>query len=163
MFQLKPISKSGIPEALAKAERYRLLNEPRLTESICLDILEIEPDHHDAIVIMLLSLTDQFGKTVSANVREARQLLPKLNQYEQYYYGGLICERQAKASLKDLGGGNFTAYEWLRDAMSLYEKAEAIRPADNDDSILRWNTCVRLILRNNLQPRKEEYVEPAVD
>lgn len=165
MFQLKSISKDGIPEALGKAERYRLLNEPRLTESICLDILEIDPDNHAAIVTLLLSITDQFDGSASADVTEARQLLPRLkNEYEQLYYGGIICERKGKSILnKDMPGANFTAYEWLVDAMKLFEKAEAIRPHGNDDSILRWNTCARLILRNDLHPRKEDYNEPPLE
>ena len=43
MFDLKPLSKDAIPAALAKAERYRLLNEPGEAESICLDVLRIDP------------------------------------------------------------------------------------------------------------------------
>ena len=165
MFELKPISKDGIPEALGKAERYRLLNEPRLAESICLDILEIDPNNDQAIVMLLLSITDQFGRSSSAEVSEARNLLPRLkNEYDRLYYGGIICERQGKAILnKDITGGKFTAYEWMMDAMKLFERAEAIRPAGNDDSILRWNTCVRLIMRNNLHPRKEDYIEPPLE
>ncbi len=57
MFQLKLISKDTIPRALAKAERYRLLNEPQEAESICLDILCVEPDHHEALVMLLLAIT----------------------------------------------------------------------------------------------------------
>ena len=165
MFQLKPISKDGIPDALEKAERYRLLNEPRLAESICLDILEIDHQNHEAIITLLLAITDQFGRIPSADVYEARKLLPHLiNEYEQFYYGGIICERNAKAILnKGITGGNFTAYEWLRDAMNLFEKAEAIRPTGNDDSILRWNTCARLIQRNHLEPRREDYIEPPLE
>ena len=34
---LKPLHKDAIKGALAKAERYRLLNEPAEAESICLD------------------------------------------------------------------------------------------------------------------------------
>jgi len=37
--------------------------------------------------------------------------------------------------------------------MDCFEKAEAIRPAGNDDAILRWNGCARIITRNNLEPR----------
>jgi hypothetical protein len=44
-------------------------------------------------------------------------------------------------------------YHWLREAMSWYEKAEALRPAGNDESILRWNTCARLLaLHDHLRP-----------
>ena len=40
--------------------------------------------------------------------------------------------------------------------MSWFEKAESIRPAGNDDAVLRWNTCARIITRNNLGPRPQE-------
>jgi hypothetical protein len=160
MFQIKPISKESIPTALEKAERYRLLNEPMLAESICLDILQAEPDNTRAIVIMLLAITDQFGTSL-ADMNQAKQLVAKLpDEYERQYYSGLICERQGKSKLgKHMPDGGFIAYEWLRDAMDHYEKAEAIRPAGKDDAILRWNTCARLIMRHHLQPRDEKYVE----
>lgn len=165
MFQLKPISKEGIPEALKKAERYRLLNEPRLSESICQDILDIEPDNHSAIITMLLAITDQFGGHASANVNSARQLLPLLkDEYEHHYYAGIICERQGNAILnRGKASDHFAAYEWLVDAMEHFEKAEAIRPTGNDDAILRWNTCVRLIKSHRLQPRHEQYVETTLE
>ncbi|MCI0618510.1 hypothetical protein L0244_36490 [bacterium] len=165
MFELKKISKDSITVALEKAERYRLLNEPRLTESICLDILEIDPQNNKAIVIMLLAITDQFDNVASADINQARQLLPRLSgDYERHYYGGIICERQGKAILaKDIPDGKFIVYEWLRDAMDHYEKAESIRPSGNDDAILRWNTCARLIMRHQLQPREERREERYVE
>jgi hypothetical protein len=160
MFTLKPISREGIPEALEKAERYRLLNEPRLAESICLDILEIDPGNHDAIIMMLLSITDQFGSS-SVGIHQTRELLMHLdNPYEHHYYSGIVCERQGKAILDRMTpGAQFSAYEWLSEAMGHYERAEAIRPTGNDDSILRWNTCARMIMRQHLQPRNEESIE----
>jgi hypothetical protein len=60
-------------------------------------------------------------------------------------------ERRAKAMLAKEGVG---AYELFRQAMEWFEKAQAIKPAGNDDSILRWNECVRIIRSNNLQPRE---------
>jgi hypothetical protein len=161
MFQIKPISKESIPTALEKAERYRLLNEPMLAESICLDILQADPNNSHAIVIMLLAITDQFGSSSLADMSQARELVKKLpDEYERQYYSGLICERQGKSKLgKHMPDGGFVAYEWLRDAMDHYEKAEAIRPPGKDDSILRWNTCARLIMRHHLKPRDEKYVE----
>ena len=63
MFELKTLSKSAVPAALAQAERYRLLNEPAEAESICLDVLRVEPDNQDALVTLVLSLTDQFPET----------------------------------------------------------------------------------------------------
>ena len=44
----KPLSPEPCPAALAKAERYRLLNEPGEAESICLDVLAVEPDNQEA-------------------------------------------------------------------------------------------------------------------
>jgi hypothetical protein len=165
MFQLKRISRESIPMALEKAERYRLLNEPSLSESICADILEIDPRNTKAIVTLLLAITDQFGSGSFDDINHARQLVALLSeQYQQHYYSGLICERKGKSILyKGIPDGEFIAYEWLSDAMDFYEKAESIRPAGNDDSILRWNTCARLILRHHLQPKNEIYVEPQLE
>ena len=164
MFELKPISREAIPEALTKVRRYRLLNEPWQAESICLDILRVDPGNEEALVMLLLSLTDQFGKGVSQS--KAREILPRLkDQYEREYYSGIICERWA-ASLVEHGslGAGFTAYQCLREAMEHYERAEATRPPDNDDALLRWNTCARILMRNpELRPRGEEAFEPALD
>ena len=161
MFQIKPISKESIPMALERAERYRLLNEPILAESICLDILEADPENSKAIVTMLLAITDQFGTSSLGDINRAKQLLTRLpEEYDVQYYSGLICERQGKAKLgKRMQEGGFIAYEWLRDAMDHYEKAEAIRPPGKVDAILRWNTCARLIMHHNLKPRDEVYME----
>ena len=62
MFQLKPLSPEAVPAAIEKAMRYRLLNEPAEAESICLDVLEIDSTNQRALVILLLSITDQFGR-----------------------------------------------------------------------------------------------------
>ncbi len=166
MYQLKSISKAGIPDALQKAERYRLLNQPRMAESICLDILEVEPDNHGAVVTMLLAITDQFGRNdTAARATKARQLLPLIgNEYEQHYFSGIISERQGSAILNAGKTLSYqTAYEWLAEAMQHYEKAEAIRPSGNDDAILRWNTCARRIMSHQLQPRQELYEEPMLE
>jgi hypothetical protein len=164
MFELKPISPEAIPEALAKVERYRLLNEPWQAESICQDVLRIDPGNQQALVMLLLSLTDQFGKGISASA--ARGVLPKLTgEYERAYYAGIIAERWADALLRQgAPGAGFTAYQSLRDAMERYEAAEALRPPGNDDALLRWNTCARILMRNReLRPRGEEAFEPAFE
>ena len=58
-------------------------------------------------------------------------------------------------------GSGPRVYEWLREAMAWYEKAEAIRPAGNDDALLRWNACARLLMRDqHLVPAVEERGEP---
>ena len=164
MFELKPISADAIPEALAKVERYRLLNEPWQAESICLDVLAIDPHHQEALVMLLLSLTDQFGHGVST--ARAREALPRIaGEYERAYYSGIVCERWADALLhQGAPGAGFTAYQSLREAMEYYERAETLRPPGNDDAILRWNTCARILMRNaELRPRGEEVFEPAFD
>jgi len=162
-FDLKPISKAGVHEALEKAERYRLLNEPSLAESICLDVLHVEPENQQALVMLLLAVTDQFGHGASA--AKARELLPRLKtEYDQQYYAGIIWERTAHAQLRK-GSPNaaFTAYDGFRQAMECYEKATAIHPPSNDDAILRWNTCARILMRNpNLRPRPDEAYEPVL-
>lgn len=164
MFELKKISSESIPEALEKAERYRLLNEPVLAESICLDILEADPQNSKAIIIIILAITDQFD-SAAPEINRAKQLLDQLpGDYERYYYGGIICERQGKSMLfKGIPDSSFIAYEWLYDAMELFEKAESVRPVGNDDAILRWNTCARLIMRHHLQPRDEKQIESQLE
>jgi hypothetical protein len=164
MFELKPISRGAIPEALAKVERYRLLNEPWQAESICLDVLRIEPENQQALVMLLLSLTDQFGHGVTQ--AQAREVLPQIHgDYERTYYAGIVAERWADSLLRQgAPGAGFTAYQSLRDAMDQYQQAEALRPAGNDDSLLRWNTCARILIRNReLRPRGEEAFEPAFE
>ena len=161
MFELKPLHQAAIPAALEKAMRYRLLNEPAEAESICLDVLRLEPEHQQALVILLLALTDRFSKGYAVGFTKAQEILPRLHDpYERAYYAGIICERRAKAYLQGAApGAEFNAYELLREAMEHYEKAEALRPAGNDDAVLRWNACARLIMGNKLAPRAEERVE----
>ena len=163
MMELKPITKEGIPRALEKIERYRLLNEPAEAESICRDIIGIEPGHQKALVMLILTLSDQFSKGVPA--REASDLLSKLkDEYQRAYYRGIILERLAKAALeRSTHGGQFDAYEWLREAMESFEHAATLRPPGNDDSVLRWNACVRTIQRYRLSPRGKEHAEPPLE
>jgi hypothetical protein len=152
----------GIPRSLQKAERYRLLNEPAESESICLDILAAEPDNQQALVALLLALTDQFDRRLGPAVSQAQEVVPRLrDEYERAYYTGIICERRAKACLNHGGPGSaFAAYDCFCAAMSWYERAEAIAPQGNDDAMLRWNTCARIMMRNpQLQPGPQERVE----
>lgn len=166
MPSLKPIARDAIPAALEKAERYRLLNEPDGAESICLDVLAVDQDHQDALVTLLLAITDQFDGDTAANVRRAREVLPRLSDgYKRAYYSGVIDERHAKALLRRgvLRSGE-TAYGLLRDAMRSYEEAEKTRPAGDDEAILRWNTCARLLAANQqLRPGQQEEYEPAFE
>jgi hypothetical protein len=160
-FQLRPISPESIPEALAKVERYRLLNEPGLAESICLDILAIVPDHQQALISLLLARTDQFHSNVQA--KAAQEVLVQLKgDYEQAYYAGIIWERLANARIRyGMSENGASAYHMLREAMGHYEKAMNFAPHGNDDAILRWNTCARVIMQNpEIRPAPDE--DPAV-
>ena len=153
--QLKPLSRDGIPAALDKAEHYRLLNQPRLAESICLDILAVDPANSRASVVLLLALTDQFGRSSSKASKQALTLAQGLNdEYARKYYTGIVYERQAGNALSSgIPGADFDAYEWYMEAMECFEEAEAVHPPGNDDAILRWNTCARTIQQFNLQQR----------
>jgi hypothetical protein len=156
-YKLKSISAESIPEALAKVERYRLLNEPSLAESICLDILSIAPENQQALIALLLARTDQFHSGL--NAQRAHEVLARIKgEYERAYYAGIIWERLGHSSLQRAGhGGTTAAYHALREAMGYYEKAEAVSPAGNDDAILRWNTCAREIMqRPEIVPGPEE-------
>jgi hypothetical protein len=164
MFQLKPLSRDAIARSLERAHQYRVLNEPVEAESICLDVLCIDPQNHDAMITLLLARTDQFGSGVTD--AQAREVLPQLaHDYERAYYAGIICERRAKARLRQgAPGAGFDAYQWFREAMAHYERADALKPAGNDDAVLRWNTCARILMRSpELQPRSEERVETMLE
>ncbi len=165
MSELKPLSREAIPAALEKAERYRLLNEPAEAESICLDVLQTDPENQRALITLLLAVTDRFSKGYGVSDTQANQLLARVTgEYERAYYAGILAERRAKAKLaQGAPGASHYAYEGLRDAMTCFEKAEAIRPPGNDDALLRWNTCARMIERNKLVAREEEKIEPVLE
>src|SRR5438874_9909774 len=165
MSELKTLSKDAIPGALEKAERYRLLNEPAEAESICLDILAAEPENQQALVTLLLAVTDRFSKSYGVSDTQAKQILTRIRgEYEHAYYCGILAERRAKAQLaRGAPGCGHQAYEGFREAMHWFEKAEALRPSGNDDALLRWNTCARMMARNQLAPQEHEQVEPPLE
>ena len=146
MFELKRLTLDAVPAALEKAHRYRLLNEAIEAESICRDVLAVEPDNQEALVTLLLALSDQFEERLATAHEGARQALAGLHdEYGRLYYGGILAERRGKALLKR-GQHAEGVYEWLRQAMELYERAAAVRPHGNDDAILRWNACARVLM-----------------
>ena len=152
MFELKPLHHEAVAAALEKANRYRLLNEPGAAESIYLDILAIEPDNQEALVNIVLAMSDRFSKDYAVGDGRIQDFLLKIDgDYERAYYTGIVYERRAKAVLEK---GGINAYELFEQAMEWFENAEAIRPAGNDDAILRWNGCARIIKRNSLAPRE---------
>jgi hypothetical protein len=161
----KPLSREGIPRALEKAERYRLLNEPVEAESICLDVLAADPGSQPALVTMLLALTDQFEERAADTVQRAREIVPRLSgEYERAYYAGIVAERRAKAQLRQGGpGSGYAAFASIQEAMAFYETAEGVRPPGNDDARLRWNTCARIVQRHGLQAAPAEVGEPPLE
>jgi tetratricopeptide (TPR) repeat protein len=165
-FELKAISKGGVDAALRKAERYRLLNERQEAVSIGRDVLEVDPDNQKAVVIMILALSDLFSDGVAKIVKEARELVSRLDgEYMRAYYSGVVCERSAKAIFQTSGiGTGPVVYESLLEAMDWYEKAESMRPPGNDDALLRWNTCARLIMNHHeLHPAPKDEIEPFLE
>lgn len=164
-FQLKTLSKEAIPAALERAERYRLLNEPAQAESICQDILAVDPDNQRAVVLLLLAISDQFAENLTKNLDRASELILRLgDEYHRVYYQGILYERLGRVYLRrPTPGSHFSAYDMLREAMRLYEEAERLRPPGNDEALLRWNTCARTIMSTNLEAQPEDDFRPMLE
>lgn len=159
MFQLKPISKEAVPEAIDRAKRYRLLNEPWHAESICRDIMEVDPDNQQNLIVLFLAITDQFSsEKQNKTITDAEQIIEKLkDDYEQEYARGIVYERLASAALKRGGPrSNYIAYYHLVKAMDWYETTQSSHPEKVNESILRWNTCVRMIEQFGLKPSPDD-------
>ncbi|MBV6458363.1 MAG: hypothetical protein HONBIEJF_01490 [Fimbriimonadaceae bacterium] len=147
MMELKHISPDAVPHALELAHRYRLLNEPEQAASICHDILATDPENVDARRTLFLALTDQFGLGSGVRFEEAEAVASAMaSDYERLYHRGMACERWGRAQLNKGAAGTMVR-GWLQRAMERYAEAEAVRPAGNDDAILRWNACVRTLKR----------------
>jgi hypothetical protein len=147
VFELKALSPEAVPAALEKALRYRVLNEPEQAASICEDVLRVEPDNQEALAMLILALTDRFGGPRPVPPKGARDLLPRLHgAYEREYYAGIIWEREAIARLRsNVPRSGRAAFDCFHQAMACFERAEALRPPANDDALLRWNSCARMI------------------
>ncbi|TPW18207.1 MAG: hypothetical protein FD129_61 [bacterium] len=148
MTNLKRISPDAIPAALSRAERYRLLNQARQAESIARDILAVEPKHPEATLLLLLALTDCFtDESADAAHADAVAMVPTLpGEYARAYYGGLVIERWALA-LQSRAVPIYLVADWIQQAMTRFEEAEALRQPGNDEALLRWNACARLLSR----------------
>jgi hypothetical protein len=156
--KLKAISPEGIPEAISKAELYRYLNEPEEAESICRDILAIEPEHQMALRLLGLAITDQFTGGPGDRYVEAEAIFQNLQDpYERHYYTGILRERWAKAQLL-AGRPPHMVVPLLEGALRAFAEAEGMRPPGNDDAILRWNRVVRL-LEERVRPEEGREIE----
>jgi tetratricopeptide (TPR) repeat protein len=152
--KLRKIRPRAVPLALEKARQYRLLKEPEQAESICLDVLACDPTNVDAIRTLVLALTDQFI-TKQAATKSARAKVAELPaEYDRVYYSGLISEREARAHLARSVGAAF-AHDLFIEAIELYSRAEALAPDQNDDAILRRNSCLRTMAAEGLEPMAE--------
>jgi len=158
--ELKRLSVDALRAAHDRARHYRLLNQPHLAESIFRDILAVDPDDVDARVGLIMSLCDEFSAgSAHHSVKEVLGMARELTDpYARAYYSGLVCERKAHARLLKGGPGcGAVSYDWFRRAMEHYEEAESIRPEGNDDAVLRWNTCARVLnTRRDVRPRSED-------
>src|SRR6185436_17903467 len=100
MHELKPISHDAIPRAIQKAERYRLLNQSWPAESICLDILEIDPENHQVLAMRVRALTDLQSGVAASGVKRAKEYLARMTEeYQRTYYSGMSAERRGQALL----------------------------------------------------------------
>jgi hypothetical protein len=161
MFDLKPLSPSAIGAALIKAERYRLINEPEQSQSICEDILRTDPDNHDAQIMLILAITDGFPRSTSDAARAVGLVANLPSEYDRHYYAGLVAERHGRAVLFQGGMGEGAGSHWLHQAMREYEQADALRPPGNDDARLRWNACARLFNTHPALQHENEDERPA--
>lgn len=151
MVELKIIAPEAVQAALEKAKHYRLLNEPDEVESICLDILVVIPDHQEALILLLLALTDKFHMSgLNPYYNKAQDIVAKLDSaYCKSYYAGLLYEKRAKYHFsQSVPGSSQVAYEWFLKAMRAYDEALAGCDPDNQDALLRWNSCARFINRH---------------
>ncbi len=161
MIALKPLDPQSIPKALETARNYRLLNEPHEAESICLDILEAAPDHQEAMTILLLALTDTFSMKLYPAFQKALEVAGRLSdRYSSFYYTGIVYERRAKAQMKKgTPGAGSVAYEWFDKALKAFDRAMQVGDQNNQDAVLRWNSCARIINTNpEIKPR--DHSEP---
>ena len=158
--ELRSVSPAAVPRAVEKAEHYRLLGQPAEAESICRDVLSTQPDHDHAMVVLVLALTDQFGDAGGGRgAKEAADIASALpDEYRRSYYSGIVRERRARALLRQ-GPSRGFAYSGLREAMDWYDKASTLS-SDDDEAILRWNSCLRTIREHKLEPPEAEIEQP---
>jgi tetratricopeptide (TPR) repeat protein len=143
VYALKRLSPKNLDAALDRARHYRDLNQPEEAESICRDVLDVDPHHQEARKTLGLALTDRFPRHWHSLFEEATASFEKLtSEYERTYYTAVAWERLAKAQL-DQGQAHNAAHAFER-ALELYERAQELSP-DAADPILRWNRCVRAL------------------
>lgn len=151
---LHDIHVDAIDSALAKARQYRSLLEPEIAESICLDILNIDENNQQALVIYILALTDQLHHTEKqSQIKLIQKTVVRLeSDYERHYFTGILNERRARFLISQPMSHSF-AYDYFIEAIEAYQRAEKTSPENNDEAILRQNSCIRTIEKEKLQAR----------
>lgn len=144
---MKSISQEAVPRALELAERYRLLNEPEQAASICHDVLATDPNNAEALRNLILATTEQFGTLHGARLEDADAIVKRMGtEYEQAYFTAIAYERWGRSQLQNKAHLTLVG-DWIKRAMAQYEVAEKCRPAGNEDALLRWNACARLLAK----------------
>ncbi len=154
--KLHDIRISAVNKALEKARQYRSLLEPEIAESICLDVLKVDPDNQDVLIVYMLALLDQISRNENqTQIKTIDGTIDKLtSQYQRYYYSGLLNERRARHLLTQAMSHSF-AYDYFIEALKFYQQAIERCPEKNDEAILRWNSCIRTIEKEKLKPRQD--------
>jgi hypothetical protein len=130
MFDLKRLSPGSVQGAMARVERYRLLNEPAEAESICCDILEIEPENEQVLIAMVLCLSDQIAEDPGAAVRALAVAGQLHENYDRAYYSGIVWERKAEASFHGKGYvAKETVHDWIVRAAEVLRRGRAVARA----------------------------------
>ncbi|MEC7596311.1 MAG: hypothetical protein VYD29_04205 [Pseudomonadota bacterium] len=150
------IDKGSIEDVLERAKQYRSLLQPDMAISICMDIFAVDKNNQEALVIYILALTDQLSQSESkVHQKKITDSIKRLDsKFLQHYYSGIFFERQARSLLKHSMSRSF-AYEAFIEAIAEFEIAEKMAPEHCADPILRYNSCIRTIKKENLQPRQE--------
>lgn len=154
--KLHDIRISAVKKALKKAKQYRSLLEPEIAESICLDILNIDPENQDVLIVYILALLDQISRTENqTHIKTIERTIDNLtSQYQRYYYLGLLSERRARHLLTQAMSRSFS-YDYFIEALTSYQQAIELCPQKNDEAILRWNSCIRTVETEKLKPRRD--------
>src|SRR5580704_19003293 len=126
-FDLKRLPRASLEAAIQKAAHYRDLNQPEEAESICRDVLDVDPQHQVALRLLGLSLTDRFPTGHAGLLEQAIAVFEKLtDEYERVYHLGVAWERAAKAHLeRSEAHSAVTAFE---HALELFDYAHTMKP-----------------------------------
>jgi tetratricopeptide (TPR) repeat protein len=141
--ELKRLPAASLQAAVAKAEHYRNLNQPEEAESICEDVLAVDPGHQQAWQILGLAVTDRFATGHVGLLERALAAFEHLSDdYQRTYHLGVAWERAAKMHFEHQEMQSAAAA--FEHALDHYKSAEKLR-SDLPDPLLRWNRCIRLI------------------